>query len=106
MLFIRQACLKKNAIYCININFTLFINCLGHAYDHHLVLTIIIDGVLKFSYSRRQKTLFSGGETDGGTSSRSNEGTIYGGIKSARRESARRRNMLSDQSDIIEDLYL
>ena len=60
----------------------------------------------KFRYSRRQKTLFSGGETDGGTSSRSNEGTIYGGIKSARRESARRRNMLSDQSDIIEDLYL
>jgi len=60
----------------------------------------------KSRYSRRQKTLFSGGETDGGTSSRSNEGTIYGGIKSARRESARRRNMLSDQSDIIEDLYL
>ena len=52
--------------------------------------------------------MWSGADTDGdgGTSSRSNEGTVYGGLKSARRESARRRNMVSDQSDIIEDLYL
>ena len=51
--------------------------------------------------------MMSGADTDGGTSSRSNEGTVvYGAIKSARRESARRRNMVSDQSDIIEDLYL
>ena len=50
--------------------------------------------------------MMSGADTDGGTSSRSNEGTVYGAIKSARRESARRKNMVSDQSDIIEDLYL
>eukprot|EP00116_Pleurobrachia_bachei_P000570 sb/3460832/ len=68
-------------------------------------LTQSIDGSArsgsKSRYSRRQRGgMWSGADTDGGTSSRSNDG------QTARRESARRRNIVSDQSDIIEDLYL
>jgi len=66
-------------------------------------LTFSFDGSRsgKSRFSRKQRTLLSGAEDEGGTSSRSNEGNT-----GRRKESARRRNMVSDQSDIIEDLYL
>lgn len=67
-------------------------------------LTFSFDGSRsgKSRFSRKQRNILSGAEDEGGTSSRSNEGNT----RSGRKESARRRNMVSDQSDIIEDLYL